>query len=80
MLAIEKYNVRHAWGSVATQIVHELEKEFKPAQFSIVNKTKLWFIEQAFLTKYHGFSFSINPYIPKKMKRAMKRAMKRFGL
>ena len=39
-MAIEKYNVRYAWGNVATQIANELKKEFKKAEMRIIPSEK----------------------------------------
>ncbi|MDO8303700.1 MAG: glycosyltransferase family 10 [Sedimentisphaerales bacterium] len=71
-LAIEKYNAKCAWGNVATEIAGELGGEFHAVSFSVVEKLKLWFVQQVFLAKEHGLNFSATPFIPQRLKPAIR--------
>ncbi len=71
-LAIEKYNAKCAWGNVAVQIANELEYKFNGSKLSFTRKLELWCIQQAFLAKEHGLSFSSTPFIPQKLKTTIK--------
>jgi hypothetical protein len=72
-LAIEKYNVKCAWGNVAVQVANELEYKVNSSKLSFIRKLKLRCIQQAFLTKEHGLSFSATPFIPQKLKITIKK-------
>ena len=71
-LAIENYNAKCAWGNVAVQIANELEYKFNSSKLSFSRKLNLQYIQQIFLVKEHGLSFSATPIIPQKIKNKIK--------